>query len=332
MEYDGCVSRVSEVQVLQSPQPRGGRNTNDGLRRAPGYPDVIHRILILIRRLEAPLALQLLRAAVVISVAVAAAPVLWRISGYDDGRDRIVIAPPAGATATTTALAAILAWSSFGSPQDAAQEAGGGLVLKAIFMAIPAEASSAVIAVGDAPPISVRPGQALSTGAVVQSIQIDHVILEISGQAARLGFPAPAALIDAPVAPANGLTIIAPANQASRTASATPSTPLVSPPATGTIPSVVDAYRQRLAGNATGLAQGMDITPTEQGYRVGDNLPPALRSAGLQPGDVINRVNNQAVAGNADPQAILNQAVQSGGARIDVIRNGRTLTLSFPLR
>lgn len=267
-----------------------------------------------------------------ISVAVAAAPVLWRISGYDDGRDRIVIAPPAGATVTTTALTAILAWSPFGSPEDAAQDAGGGLVLKAIFMAIPAEASSAVIAVGDAPPVSVRPGQALSTGAVVQSIQIDHVILDISGQGARLGFPAPAALIDAPATPANGLTIIAPANQTSRPASVTPAAPLASPPATGTIPSVVDAYRQRLAGNATGLAQDMDVTPTEQGYRVGDNLPPALHSLGLQPGDIVTRVNNQTVAGDANPQAILNQAVQSGGARVDIIRGGRTLTLSFPLR
>ncbi|WGM47172.1 hypothetical protein KOAAANKH_02047 [Brevundimonas sp. NIBR10] len=266
-----------------------------------------------------------------ISVAVAAAPVLWRIAGFDDGRDRTVIAPPAGANATTTDLTAILAWSPFGSPEDAAQEAGGGLLLKAIFMAIPAEASSAVIAVGDAPPVSVRPGQALSTGAVVQSIQIDHVILEISGQAARLGFPAPAALIDAPVAPANGLTIIAPANQTSRPAS-TPAAPLASPPSTGTIPSVVDAYRQRLAGNATGLAQDMDLTPTEQGYRVGDNLPPALRSLGLQPGDIVTRVNNQTVAGNANPQAILNEAVQSGGARVDIIRGGRTITLSFPLR
>lgn len=98
------------------------------------------------------------------------------------------------------------------------------------------------------------------------------------------------------------------------------------------MPSVVEQYRQRLAGNAPAVARDMGVTATAQGYRVGDDISPALRAAGLQPGDVVARVNNQPVGSDVNPRAILDQAITSGGARVDVVRNGRTLTLSFPLR
>ena len=290
------------------------------------------RIVILDRLLDArhaPLALKVLILVVVISVAASAGGVFWRLSGLDDGRDRIAIAPPASSSATSTDLPAILAWSPFGGAAATTQAAGGGLVLKAIFLAVPAEASSAVIAIGEAPPVSVSPGQALSTGAVVQSIHVDHVILLVGAQTERLDFPTPPALIDTAVPPATGLTIITPASPAPTAGTAAASPPPLAP---GGSPSMVDASRQRLAGNAPGAPQDMGVTPTDQGYRVGDALPPAMRAAGLQPGDIITRVNNQTVAGNANPRAILDQAVASGGARVDVIRNGRTLTLSFPLR
>ena len=271
---------------------------------------MIRRIVILDRLLDtrhAPLALKVLILVVVISVTAAAGGVFWRLSGLDDGRDRIAIAPPASAPTASTDLPAILAWSPFGGAAATTQAASGGLILKAIFLAVPVEASSAVIGIGDAPPVSVSPGQALSTGAVVQSIHVDHVILQVGTQTERLDFPTPPALIDAAVPPATGLTIITPPNP---------------PPPAAAAP----------AGAAANMLQGAGVTSTDQGYRIGDTLPPALSAAGLQPGDIITRVNNQTVAGNPNPQAILDQAVLSGGARIDVIRNGRTLTLSFPLR
>ncbi|WP_395651058.1 type II secretion system protein N [Brevundimonas sp.] len=269
---------------------------------------MIRRIVIFDRLFDArhgPIALKVLILLVVISVAAAAAGVFWRLSGLDDGRDRIAVAPPPSSSATSTDLPSILAWSPFGGAAATTQAAGGGLILKAIFLAVPAEASSAVIAVGEAPAVSVSPGQTLSTGAVVQSIHVDHVILQVGAQTERLDFPAPPALIDAAAPPATGLTIITPA---------TPAPPPV------------------VAGTAVNALQGAGVTSTDQGYRIGDAVPPPLLAAGLQPGDIITRVNNQTVAGNADPQAILNQAVQSGGARVDVIRSGRTITLSFPLR
>ncbi|MBJ7484978.1 type II secretion system protein N, partial [Brevundimonas sp.] len=201
---------------------------------------MIRRIVVIDRLFDArqgPLAQKILILAVVISVAAAAAGVFWRLSGLDNGRDRIAVAAPPSSAAAPADLPAILAWSPFGGASATTQAAGGGLILKAIFLAVPVEASSAVIAVGEAPAISVSPGQTLATGAVVQSIHVDHVILQVGAQTERLDFPAPPALIDAAATPATGLTIITPANPA--------------PPPVA-------------AGNATGLAQGADITPTEQ--------------------------------------------------------------------
>jgi general secretion pathway protein C len=97
-------------------------------------------------------------------------------------------------------------------------------------------------------------------------------------------------------------------------------------------PVVVEQYRQRLAGNPQALASEMNVTATPAGYRVGENPPAPLRAAGLQPGDIVERVNNQPVGTLGNARSVLDQAILSGGARVEVLRNGRRITLSFPLR
>lgn len=206
------------------------------------------------------------------------------------------------------------------------QASASGLILKAIFMAWPAEASSALIAVGGAPATAVRPGQTLSSGAVVQSIGLDHVVLEVGGQSERLEFPKPADASGGQPTPAGTLPTSQPA-QAGTAPAAFPTAAGQS----GMIPSVVEQYRQRLAGNPQAVASEMNLTPTAAGFRVGDNPPVPLRAAGLQPGDIVEKVNNQPVGALGNARATLDQAITSGGARVEVLRNGRRITLSFPL-
>ena len=277
---------------------------------------------------RAPFALQVLTAGVVILIAVSAAGVIWRISGLDDGRERVALAPTQAGPTKPFDISPIVAWAPFGGAVATAQASTSGLVLKAIFLAVPAEASSALIADGETPAVAVRPGEALPGGAVVQSIAVDYVLLSVGGQTERLDFPQPVV--------AEGQTA-APTPAAPATITVTPATPpAASAPspaaAAGIAPSVVEQYRQRLAGNAPAVAREMGVTATPQGYRVGNDLPAEMRAAGLQAGDVVSRVNNQPVGVDANPRAILDQAITSGGARVEVIRNGRTLTLSFPLR
>lgn len=128
---------------------------------------------------------------VVASLALGLAGMIWRLAGLNDGRDRIARVVEPAASRRSTDIAPILALAPFGGVVADAQASVSGMTLRAIFMAYPAEASSALIAVGDEPATIVHPGEALSSGALIQSIAVDHVVLQISGQAERLEFPKP---------------------------------------------------------------------------------------------------------------------------------------------
>lgn len=267
----------------------------------------------------------------VVSVAAALAGLTWRITGLDDGRDRVALAtggPKPGAAVSD--IAPILALAPFGGSAATAPVSAEGMVLRAVFMAYPAAASSALVSIGDAPAVSIMLGQTLSTGAIVDVIGMDYVLLNVGGRSERLEFPRPPTADGA--AP---VTQAAQAVVAVATPTLAPSTAPAAPASTsgsGIPPSVVEQYRQRLDTNPQQVAGELGVTATAGGYRVGDNPAPELLAAGLQPGDVVEKVNNQAVGSVGGDRRIVDQAITSGGARVEVLRNGRRLTLSFPLR
>ncbi|MBU2378363.1 MAG: signaling protein, partial [Alphaproteobacteria bacterium] len=84
--------------------------------------------------------------------------------------------------------------------------------------------------------------------------------------------------------------------------------------------------------NPAAAAGAMGVTATAQGYRIGPNPSPELRRFGLQPGDVIETLNGQAVGDTATDQQLFESARSAGQARVVVVRGGRRLTLNFPLR
>ena len=266
---------------------------------------------------------------VIASLAFGLAGLVWRLAGLNDGRESVALVVEPEVVGRSTDIAAILALAPFGGVVADAQGSVSGMTLKAIFMAYPAEASSALISVGDAPATVALPGQTLSGGAVVQSIAADHVVLQVNGQAERLDFPKP---VDAaggqPVAPVAERTSALPPPQAGTGTAGQP----VAAADRGMNAVVVEQYRQRLAGNPQALASEMNVTATSAGYRVGENPPAPLRAAGLQPGDIVEKVNNQPVGTLGNARSVLDQAILSGGARVEVLRNGRRITLSFPLR
>ncbi len=68
------------------------------------------------------------------------------------------------------------------------------------------------------------------------------------------------------------------------------------------------------------------------GYAVQESASGVLLDAGLQPGDLVTTVNGQQV-GNIDrDRAYFSDVVAAGHARIELLRNGRRIVLSFPLR
>lgn len=286
------------------------------------------------------IALRVVSVVVTGSLALALAGLTWRLTGWDDGRDEVAVADrlvPLGGGAAPGAdadVARIVSLAPFGG----ATAAGGlsastlGLVLKGILMADPPSASTALIAVGEGPAAIYGVGQTPVGDAVIESIEVDHVILSSGGARQRLDFPAPVAIDPATVSgatPGAGITVTP--VQPVQTAVAPAMSSLVAGAAAAAQPAprVADPGATPNVAAAAGAA---GVTATASGYRIGPNPSPELRRFGLQPGDVIETLNGQAVGTAGSDQQLFERARSAGQARVVVVRDGRRLTLNFPLR
>jgi general secretion pathway protein C len=210
-----------------------------------------------------------------------------------------------------------------------------GLVLKGILMAYPPSASTALIAVGEGPAAIYGVGQTPVGDAVIESIEVDHVILSSGGARQRLDFPAPVAIDPATVSgatPGAGITVtpVQPSQSPEAAAALAMSSPVASAAAAAQqAPRVADAGATPDIAAAAGAA---GVTATAAGYRIGPNPSPELRRFGLQPGDVIETLNGQAVSGASSDQQLIERARSAGQARVVILREGRRLTVNLPLR
>lgn len=257
---------------------------------------------------QARTTLDLLTGAVVVSVAVALAGLTWRIAGHA-GTGAITVPSGRSGPVVPPDIAAAIALAPFGKAAlaDANQPTGLPIELKGVVAAIPAKLSTAFIAVGGQPPKPFHVGEAVS-GATIRSILRDRVILTNGGRSEYLAFPDPtlspaqrqAAAAQAP-GPAG-----APAQQ----------TPGAAPPPPGPPP-----------GNTAAVLQRLDATPTSGGYRIGENGPP-----GMVAGDVVQSVNGTPLSDPQAANAAFAAAQSSGSAQIQILRDGKRLTLTLPLR
>lgn len=292
------------------------------------------------------LALRAVSVVVVGSLAVALAGLTWRLTGWDDGRSEVAVAetlPPLGTAGGNGGgadpdVARITGLAPFGGAGAAGGLPGSssGLVLKGVLMAFPASASTALIAVGEGPAALYSVGQTVADG-VIEAIAMDHVILVVGGVRQRLDFPPPTPGQVPPGAavPGAGITVTTPAaptlspGAAAALASASP---VASAAAAAAPPPTPAAPDRGATANVATAAGTLGVAATAQGYRVGDNPSAELRRFGLQPGDVIETLNGQAVGNAASDQQLFERARSAGQARVVVVRDGRRLTLNFPLR
>ena len=252
-------------------------------------------------------AVDLLALAIVVSVAVAAGPVTWRLIGRDDGRRRVA-AVAASPPAPALDFAALRQLAPFGTKVVAGGVPGDpttlGLQLRGVMLARPAVASSAIIAAAGGPPKGFAVGETLPGGAILDSVEFDLVVLRVGGQLVTLALPAKAG--------------------------AAPAVPSAAMPATG--PSgQIEAYRTR-ARDPVSLLGSLGATATSDGYRVGPSPSDDLRHAGLQPGDVVTKIDGQAVGDPGRDRALFDAAVLAGRMRVEIVRDGKHIALSFPLR
>ena len=279
---------------------------------------------------------------VVVSLALGIARLTWRVVGSDDGRSAVwtPAALPALGGPTGGNLATILAYAPFGG---GAAGAGGmavsglGLVLKGIVYQASGVGSAALIAAGGGPVQAFVVGQAPIGNAVIESIQIDHVILNSDGSREILALPKPTGDAGA-VAGTAPNSLAAPAAAPVTAPTASPATEAALAAASPIATAAAKASSQRQAPAPTPSpspamsAGSLGVTASAQGYVVGAESAPQLLRAGLRAGDVIKSVNGQALGNPATDQQTFERAAAGGRARVEIIRDGRTVTLTIPLR
>jgi len=276
---------------------------------------------------------------VVVSLGLSAARLTWRLIGWDDGRAEVwtpaALSPVSGTQGG--GLAAVLAWNPFGAGAtgDGLPASNLGLVLRGVIYA-PSGGSTALISSGGGPVQVFGVGESPIGSAVIEAIEPERVVLNVGGRREALHLPKPtetagAAPSPAP-APVPGATAPAASTaappaftaappQASSPPGAAPASPAPnSPPAAGAIASGQQAL------------ESMGMTSTGQGYVIGADSSPQLLRAGLRPGDVIRSVNGQPLGDPDADRDLFASAAASGRLRVEVVRDGRTLSLTVPLR
>ena len=254
---------------------------------------------------QTKLALDLLTAAMVISVAFALAGLTWRIAGHA-GVGAITV--PSGSSGpalpANTAPAIALAPFGKGTTLDASQPTGLPLTLQGIVAANPASASTAFITVSGQPSAPFQIGQNVG-GATIQGILRDRVILSNQGRIEYLTFPDP----NAGSAPAPGTTVAIVPGQ--RPGAVPPGPPPRAAPPPDTQP----------------ILQKFNATPVDGGYRIGSSVAP-----GLNAGDILLSVNGTPLSDPNAASAAFTAAQASGSATIQILRDGKRMTLTVPLR
>lgn len=266
---------------------------------------------------QARTALDIFTGLVVISVGFALAGLTWRLAGHA-GTGAITVPSGRSGPAVAPDVAPAIALAPFGkvAAADASQATSLPLELKGVIAAIPAELSTAFIAADGKPAAPFHVGEVVS-GATIQSILRDRVILAIGGRTEFLAFPDPTLSPEQRQAAQNQAT----QNRAAQT------TPQPGAPAIGSGGGAPPPPAAPPAAATAGLLQRFDATPVSGGFRIGDNGPP-----GMVAGDVIQSVNGTSLGDPNAANAAFASAQASGTAQIQILRDGKRLTLTVPLR
>lgn len=260
---------------------------------------------------QARIATDVFTGAVIVAVAAALAGLTWRLMG-DPGTAPAEMGMAAAPTAASTDISQLLAAAPFGKASGGYAPATSlALQLRGIMFTHPSAASSALISSAGAPPRAYRTGEALPAGGVIEEIAIDHVLLRVNGRLEMLAFPR--ATADAPGAPPS-----------SAMPSAMPDSSAPPPPG----PS--DYGPPPLS--AQSMIDNLGATASPSGYVVGPSPSMTVRRFGFQPGDVIEKINGAQVGDAGRDQKLLSSGMPAGGTRVDVIRDGKRLTITIPLR
>lgn len=280
---------------------------------------------------------------VIASVGLALAHLGWRISGLGDESLRPVEAALSrGPSTNQGALGSIIELAPFGRAPDEADlpETLLPLVLKGVVYSPEPSKSFALISTGGAPAQTWGVGQAPIEGAVIEAIEVERIVLGVDGRREALPFPSMSASGSAPAASATSTPSSPPASlQPDTGEAAVAAEQPIQRPADGSQAasssrpgSATRSVVQSPASGPGALLSAAGLSATTDGLRVGPDPSARLKRAGLLPGDLIRSLNGRPVADIASERQMIERAILAGSARVEVERDGTTLTLTLPLR
>lgn len=263
-----------------------------------------------------------------VSVAVAALPIVSRLSAADEVWSAVTRPAPESAGATARAeLSPILDFAPFGraavqtalsSTSEAA--AGPALTLQGVSTSPNPSDSRAILSGGEGQIASYAIGEKVAEGVILIGIATDHVILDIGGGTQRLDFPTDGAAVPSVAAEASTVSTdlqnLIPSEQA----------------APAGRKETIKALRDKLQLNPQAVLDQYGITATGKGYLIGDSTPAALLQVGLQRGDLVTELNGRKVGAILADRGFLDEVAASGQAEIVVLRAGEPVSLSVPFQ
>ena len=231
------------------------------------------------------------------------------------------LAPPAAPTAAPSREAGVdlsIASRLFGgSAAPSGTASTSGIRLKGVVAPTPGVAASAIFSTGSGRDLSVFLGAEVQPGVKLSEVHPDHVIVSRAGVPERIDLEArkSAPGASAPQPRQGGFRL-----NVSRTASNAFSL---------SRKELDDALRDPNQLNYLGQIG----VPPGGGARIEAAPPGSLaQKLGLQPGDVIRRVNGQAVASTGDLARLYTQFNTLNSIQAEVQRGGNTLQLSYAVQ
>lgn len=277
------------------------------------------------------------------SLAAAGLRLAWHWSGHTTVLPSDVMAPPAAEGAPQPRdITAIVAFAPFGQAEtltpdrvSASADTGLDVVLRGVMVDPDPGQSRALMLVGGNTSV-FRVGDAVQSAELVM-IDTETVTLQVGDRRQVVGFDGmvDAMTGDAATAPQDAAPA-APRDPLARLAASIVAGSGSIDLRDDTPPETTDDYiafwRNRITQNPQAAMDRVGVELVENGYRIKDAPDIGVTMAGLRPGDVITRLNGTEVGDIDRDRKLYDDVAASGIARLEVMRDGKSLLLTFPLR
>ncbi len=274
------------------------------------------------------------------SVVWASLQLVWHMGGHTNVLPQEIGTPVASdAPAVPTDIEAITALAPFGQPVSDAPQAPTGdrstlnITLRGVLVDPDPTRSRAFVQAGGSVDV-YRVGETIQSAELVE-VGTDTITLQSGDDLVIVGFEGienGTGTADQ-IADADADTTNDPfARLAASIVPGQGSIDLRDGPPPETTDDYINLWRDRIGRNPQAAMDTVGVELVENGYRIKPDPNIGVTLAGLRPGDVITSLNGQSIGDLDKDRQLYDDVAAAGIARLEVVREGQSLLLTFPLR